>query len=201
MINKIGTIKNPQDIARAIFRGAESEHDEFIEKNQERIERFQEPLAVPAWNVKQMLKNIDKLTEAVFAQTLFQDYANEHPYNGESSSKKWAATAKVALRDIYLVLVVPGDDDLLQQMCEVWHEMTPEPTLTNAQRLELANLQKQADDLVEHAKGLVAEFTKLAEQEKDIIRKTQSKYDERIADQVKYVDVNLQYYKEYVKKW
>lgn len=201
MGNIIETIKNPTDIAHLVCKAAETEQDEIIEKNKKRIERFQEPLSVPAYNVKRMLENIKKLTEETFAQPRFQEYANEHSWNGKSSKKDWIEIATTILRDRYLVPFAQDDADLFQQLCEIWPELIPQPKLTKEQRVELANLQKQADNIIERATGLVTELSKLAEQEKDIIRNTASKYDERVADQFKYVNVNLQYYKDYVKKW
>lgn len=196
-------IRNPVDIAYFICKAAAEELDEIIEENEKRTQRFQKPLKIPKWNVKQMLENIDSLTDMTFSEPRFQEYAIRNPWDGKSSKKAWAEIAKKKLRDVYLLRIVRDNDDtdLFEQLCEIWPEMTPELTLTKEQRDELSNLQKQADDIVERAKGLVAEFSKLAEQEADIVRGTQSYCDTRISNQTKYVHVNMQYYKEHVKKW
>lgn len=201
MTNQIKKVDNPIQIADEIFRIAINERYEIIEENEKRAKQFKEPLSVPAWNLTKMLENIDKLTEMNFANPHFQQYAIEHPWNGESSCKAWKKVATNTLRDSYLFREAKSDPDLFKQMCKKWPELTPDPNLTDEQRAELSNLQKQADDIIERAKGLVDEFSKLVEQEKDIIRSTQAKYDTRIADQTRYVRVNLPYYKEHVNKW
>ncbi|MPM31112.1 hypothetical protein SDC9_77665 [bioreactor metagenome] len=189
-------IKNPVDIADVVYKAAAAELDEIIVENEKRTQRFQKPLRVPKLNVKQMLENIDSLTEMTFNKP-----TNLYPWDNQSSKKAWSEIAKIKLRDDYLLKLTNDDDDLLQQLSEVWPELTPEPTLTKEQLSELSKLQQQADDIIKQAIALETEFNKLAEQEKDIIRNTQSKYDERIADQVKYLHVNLQYFKDHVKKW
>jgi len=202
--SKFRKIESPIDIAHAVFRAAESEFDEVIEKNQKRIECLQEPLPLPYWNVKRMLENIDKVTEMNFKEPRFQDFANQNPWDGKSSKKAWAEIAKTRLRDDYLLSIIRNNDDanLFEQLCEIWPEMTPDPTLTKEQRVELAKLQKQADTIIERAEGLIQEFMKLAKQEKNIVIGTQSKWDTRITDQVKYLKGNMSsYYEKYVVKW
>ena len=195
-------INNPKDLAHIIFRVAESEIDEAFEENKKRAGRFKKPLPMPRWNVKEMLENLNNLTEEKFANPHFQRYAFEHPWNGKSSAKDWAEIATVMLRDYYLLPLSHEDKDLFQQMCDIWKDIIPEPNLTKEQMDELINLQKQADAIMERAEKLVTEFVKLAEREEEIIKGTQSKWNTLIANQVRYLKGNMSsYHERYVAKW
>ena len=194
-------VNNPKDLAHIVFRVAESEIDEAIEENKKRVERFKKPLPMPRWNVKEMLQNLNYLTEKTFTPH-FQRYASEHPWDGKSSAKDWAEIATRMLRDYYLLPIAREDKDLFQQMCQVWSEIIPEPDLTKEERAELAKLQKQADDIIKQAEDLVEEFMKLAEREEEIIKGTQSKWNTLIANQVRYLKGNMSsYHERYVAKW
>ena len=195
-------INNPKDLAHIVFRAAEIEIDEAIQENNKRTGRFKKPLPMPRWNVKEMLENLNNLTEQKFANPHFQRYASEHPWDGKSSAKDWAEIATRMLRDYYLLPIAREDKDLFQQMCQVWSEIIPEPDLTKEERAELAKLQKQADDIIKQAEDLVEEFMKLAEREEEIIKGTQSKWNTLIANQVRYLKGNMSsYHERYVAKW
>ena len=201
MIKIERAINNPGDIAHIVFRAAEIEIDEAIQENKKRVERFKKPLPMPRWNVKEMLQNLNYLTEKTFTPH-FQRYASEHPWDGKSSAKDWAEIATRMLRDYYLLPIAREDKDLFQQMCQVWSEIIPEPDLTKEERAELAKLQKQADDIIKQAEDLVEEFMKLAEREEEIIKGTQSKWNTLIANQVRYLKGNMSsYHERYVAKW
>jgi hypothetical protein len=194
-------INNPKDIAHIVFRAAESEIDETIEENKKRVGRFKKPLPMPRWNVKEMLENLVNLTEKTFTPH-FQRYASEHPWDGKSSAKDWAEIAAKMLRDYYLLPIAKEDADLFQQMCEIWSDLIPEPTLTKKQKAELVKLQKQADNIIARAEKLIEEFMELVEKEKEIVIGTQSNRDMRIAKQVQYIKGNLfHYHDKHVAKW
>jgi hypothetical protein len=201
MIKIERAINNPGDIAHIVFRAAEIEIDEAIQENKKRVERFKKPLPMPRWNVKEMLENLNYLTEKTFTPH-FKQYAFEHPWNGKSSAKDWAEIATVMLRDYYLLPLSHEDKDLFQQMCDIWKDIIPEPNLTKEQMDELINLQKQADAIMERAEKLVTEFVKLAEREKEIVIGTQSKLDRRIANQIRFLRGNMfHYHDKHVAKW
>lgn len=194
-------INNPKDIAHIVFRAAESEIDETIEENKKRIERFKKPLPMPRWNVKEMLENLVNLTEKTFTPH-FQRYASEHPWDGKSSREDWEKVATEMLRDYYLLPLSHDDADLFQQMCKIWSDLIPEPTLTKKQKAELVKLQKQADNIIARAEKLIEEFMELVEKEKEIVIGTQSNRDMRIAKQVQYIKGNLfHYHDKHVAKW
>lgn len=194
-------INNPKDIAHIVFRAAESEIDETIEENKKRVGRFKKPIPMPRWNVKEMLENLNYLTEKTFTPH-FQRYASEHPWDGKSSREDWEKVATEMLRDYYLLPLSHDDADLFQQMCEVWPELIPNPKLTKEQRKELIGLQKQADNIIARAEKLIEEFMELVEKEKEIVIGTQSNRDMRIAKQVQYIKGNLfHYHDKHVAKW
>ena len=194
-------INNPKDIAHIVFRAAESEIDETIEENKKRVGRFKKPIPMPRWNVKEMLENLNYLTEKTFTPH-FKQYALEHPWDGKSSAKDWAEIATKMLRDYYLLPIAKEDADLFQQMYEIWPELTPDPELTKEQRKELIGLQKQADNIIARAEKLIEEFMELVEKEKEIVIGTQSNRDMRIAKQVQYIKGNLfHYHDKHVAKW
>jgi hypothetical protein len=195
-------INNPGDFAYIVFKAAESEIDDVVKENERRAERLKKPLPMPRWNVKEMLENLNNLTEQKFANPHFQRYAFEHPWDGKSSKKDWTEIATETLRDYYLLPIAHDDADLFQQMCKIWSDLTPEPTLTKEQRAELAKLQLQADNIIARGEELVSEFMKLAEQERKIIIGTQSKWNTLIANQVRYLKGNMSsYHERYVAKW
>ena len=194
-------INNPKDIAHIVFRAAESEIDETIEENKKRVGRFKKPIPMPRWNVKEMLENLNYLTEKTFTPH-FKQYAFEHPWDGKSSAKDWAEIATKMLRDYYLLPIAKEDADLFQQMYEIRPELTPDPELTKEQRKELIGLQKQADNIIARAEKLIEEFMELVEKEKEIVIGTQSNRDMRIAKQVQYIKGNLfHYHDKHVAKW
>jgi hypothetical protein len=141
-------IESPIDITDAVFRAASSEQLEVIEKNEKRTGRFQEPLPIPAWNVQRMIENIKSLTARTFTPH-FQRYAEEHPWNGKSSSEEWATIAINRLRDDYLIRIAHDDADLFRQLCEQWPEMDPGPDLNKEELTKLVELQTQADEIFE----------------------------------------------------
>ena len=201
MIKIERAINNPKDLAHLVFRAAESEIDEAIEENKKRVGRFKKPLPVPRWDVREMLENLNYLTEKTFTPH-FKQYAFEHPWDGKSSAKDWAEIATKMLRDYYLLPIAKEDADLFQQMCEVWSDLIPEPTLTKEQKAELAKLQKQADNIIARAEKLVEEFMELVEREEEIVIGTQSNRDMRIAKQVYYLKGEMSYYHDkHVAKW
>lgn len=187
-------INNPGDFAYIVFKAAESEIDDVVKENEKRAERLKKPLPMPRWNVKEMLENLNNLTEQKFANPHFQRYASEHPWDGKSSAKDWAEIATKMLRDYYLLPIAKEDADLFQQMYEIWPELTPDPELTKEQRKELIGLQKQADDIIKQAEDLVEEFKKLVKRENEIVKDTQSKYDTPIAKQIWYLGNRLPLY-------
>lgn len=194
-------INNPKDLAHLVFRAAESEIDEAIEENKKRVGRFKKPLPVPRWDVREMLENLNYLTEKTFTPH-FKQYASEHPWDGKSSAEDWADIATMMLRDYYLLPIAKEDADLFNQMCEIWPELIPDPKLTKEQRKELIGLQKQADNIIARAEKLIEEFMELVEKEKEIVIGTQSKWDRRIANQIRYIRGNLFYYHDkHVAKW
>lgn len=194
-------INNPKDLAHLVFRAAESEIDEAIEENKKRVGRFKKPLPVPRWDVREMLENLNYLTEKTFTPH-FKQYASEHPWDGKSSREDWEKVATEMLRDYYLLPLSHDDADLFQQMCEVWPELIPDPKLTKEQRKELADLQKKADNIIARAEELVEEFKQLVKREEEIVIGTQSKWDRRIVKQIWYLAGHLPLYHEgYIPKW
>lgn len=194
-------ISSPKDLAHIVFKAAESEIDDVIKENEKRAERLKRPLPMPRWNVKEMLENLVNLTEKTFTPH-FQRYASEHPWDGKSSREDWEKVATEMLRDYYLLPLSHDDADLFQQMCEIWSDLIPEPTLTKKQKAELVKLQKQADNIIARAEKLVEEFMELVEKEKEIVIGTQSSCDMRIAKQVQYIKGNLfHYHDKHVAKW
>lgn len=176
-------IITPVNIADMVFKAAREEQLEVIKENDKRAERFQEPLPVPPWDVKKMIQNIKTFTPQ------FREHAKRFPYNGSSDPDKWTEIAITRLRDDYLIPISREDDDVLRQLCELWPELTPAPELTEQQRAELANLQKQVDAIMESASAFmadrVAELQKLADHESAIARGTQTPNDQRIGNLVK----------------
>jgi isopentenyl phosphate kinase len=194
-------ISSPKDLAHIVFKAAESEIDDVIKENEKRAERLKRPLPMPRWNVKEMLENLVNLTEKTFTPH-FQRYASEHPWDGKSSREDWEKVATEMLRDYYLLPLSHDDADLFQQMCEIWSDLIPEPTLTKKQKAELVKLQKQADNIIARAEKLIEEFMELVEKEKEIVIGTQSNRDMRIAKQVQYIKGNLfHYHDKHVAKW
>lgn len=185
-------IISPVNIADTVFKAARNERLEVIEENQKRLERFREPLPIPAWNAKQMIDNIRNLTAQTFTPQ-FRDFAKQHPFNGSSDPDEWADIAIKRLRDDYLIRIAHDDADLFRQLCEVWPELTPAPALTEQQRAELINLQKRADAIMESAADFmadrVAELRKLAEHEAAIVRGTQTPNDKRIGALSEWMEV------------
>lgn len=173
----------PVSIADKVYKAALKEYLEVVEENKKRAERFQDPLPLPAWNVKKMIQNIKDLTARTFTPH-FCEYAKQYPYNGSSDPDEWAEMAIKRLRDDYLLEIAREDDDVLRQLCEIWPELTPPPALTEQQRAELANLQKQADAIMEKItvflKDGTAEMKKLSDREAEIVRGTQTPNDKRI---------------------
>lgn len=195
-------INNPGDFAHIVFKVAEMEIDEAIEENRKRVERFKKPLPMPRWNVKEMLENLRNLVEEKFANPSFQEFAFRNPWNGKSSAKDWYEIAENTLKEHYLLSESKYDGDLFNQMCEIWTELTPKPTLTKKQKAELVKLQKQADNIIARAEKLIEEFMELVEKEKEIVIGTQSNRDMRIAKQVQYIKGNLfHYHDKHVAKW
>lgn len=179
---------SPISITDTVFKAALSEQLEVIEKNKKRVERFHDPLPIPAWNVKQMIENIKNLTAKTFTPQ-FRDLAKRYPYNLSSDPDEWVAMSVNRLRDD-LIQIAHDDADLFRQLCEIWPELTPAPTLTEQQRAELANLQKQADAIMNSVAAFmadrIAELQKLAECEAAIVRGTQTPNDQRIGKLAKW---------------
>lgn len=199
---KIGAIENPGDIAHAVFSAADDELVEAFEINEKRTMRLKKPLPLPRWNVKEMIEHIEEATEELFKDKSFQKFAVENPWDGRCSKEAWIEMATIKLRDKYLRPLAHDDDDLNRQLCEIWEELIGDPALTDEQRAQLADLQKQADDIMHRAEGLATEFEKLAKQERDIIKNTQSERDEIIREQAICLKVNMILYKEgNLKKW
>lgn len=188
----------PKDIANLVFVLAEDERQEVIEENARRAEKLQEPLPVPSWDLNKMLKNIEIIINKRFSNPR---YGELNPWDGKRSAEDWKQISTKFLRDSYLLKVAKNDPELFKQMCEKWPEITPDPDLTKEQRAELAKLQLQADNIIARGEELVSEFMKLAEQEINIIKNTQSKFDALIREQTRYLKVDTQYYKGFVRKW
>lgn len=141
-------INSPIDITDTVFRAAASEQLEVITENEKRAERLQEPLPIPAWNVKRMIENIKNLTARTFTPQ-FRDFAKQYPYNSSSDPDEWAAIAAKKLRDDYLIRIARDDADLFRQLCEQWPEMDPGPDLNKEELTKLVELQTQADEIFE----------------------------------------------------
>jgi len=180
-------ILNPLNIADKFFNIALKERLEFINENEKRAERFQEPLPIPPWDVKKMIQNIRTFT------LQFREHAKHFPYNGSSDIEKWVEIAIKTLRDDYLIRIAHDDADLFRQLCEIWPELTPAPALTEQQRAELSILQKQADAIMESASAFmadrVAEMQRLAEREAAIVICTQTPNDKRIGNLAKWLAI------------
>lgn len=165
-------ILNPLNIADKIFNIALKERLEVIRENEKRAEHFQEPLPIPPWDVKKMIENIRTYT------LRFREHAKQFPYNGSSDINEWVEIAIKRLRDDYLIRIASEDDDVLRQLCEIWPELTPAPELTEQQRMELANLKKKADEIIETVAAYIAdritELQKLADREAEIVGGTQT---------------------------
>jgi len=198
-------VKSPVSIADTIFKAALGEQLEVIAENEKRAERFQEPLPIPAWNVKKMIENIKTLTAKAFTPQ-FRDFVKQYPYNKSSDRDEWAEMAIKRLRDDYLIRIAREDADVFRQLCEIWPELIPAPALTEQQRTELTNLQKQADAIIESAAAFmedrIAELQKLAEREASIVRGTQSLNDKRIGGLVEWLEATAPgRYKNRFNRW
>jgi len=171
-------IITPVNIADKVFQAALKERLEVVEENEKRAKLFKDPLSIPPWDVKNMIENIRIYT------LRFREHAKQFPYNRSSDIDEWVEIAIKRLRDDYLIPIASEDDDVLRQLCEIWPELTPPPALTEQQRKELADLQKQADAIMEKItvflKDGTAEMKKLSDREAEIVRGTQTPNDKRI---------------------
>lgn len=150
-MKNIREVKSPRWAATKVLNSRIDLAGEAIEENEKRAKKFQEPLPLPKFDVKKMVELTLKLTREAF----------EERRRGEGDMwfgnlGEWEYEALRTLRDdLQSYARKTNDEDLLNQIREVWPETKPPRDLIPEEIGRLVELQGQADELMENLTGTV----------------------------------------------
>ncbi len=177
---KLREVVGPRDCAARAMNAQVDLVVEALRENEKRQVRFQEPLKIPEFNVKKMIKDTEELVAKAFA-------ARQEAYGDGwfGNLERWHWEAMQTLKkDLKAYARRTNDENLMRQIEEAWPETKPPRPLTPEELKELEKIQteadKAADDLMSVVKAGLEQMWEFAKEEYDILRDTNSQDQRRI---------------------
>lgn len=140
---KLREIKSPRHAAGKVLNSAIDIVAEVIEGNKKLADRFQPLKDIPKFDVQKMVEDVKTLAAEYYAE---RRQAEGDEWFG--NLEEWQFEAVRTLKDDLCTYArKTNDEDLWQQIHEVWPEKRPPRDLTKEELSQLVKLQEQANDL------------------------------------------------------
>jgi hypothetical protein len=167
----MGSMTDPLGIATAVYNANIDIILSAITENEKRAARFQKPLPLPEFDVREMVETTRKLVSDAYAM---QTFSRNVP---KGTVDDWKTEAIYRLKvEVCRYARLDGSPSLMKQINEIWPDTCPPRDLNEKEKNQLNELQKRLDEVFENTnetlKNVMQEIIQLSQAEHSIIFET-----------------------------